>query len=787
MMTINKKPSSPLLSHRHICTHQQQYSTVNSQHKFLTGLPCLTKSPVITHHHHPHTKPTDCQSASMECQLANAELPLARLTDLSISRMDLFPDYYPSSLKSNFTNVSPAIMESIDNPSLILNANQSPTSNHNVDLTDLVTQLECSKLNVDNMKCLETKENMNESFLLLNKREQLKFSTPEEFLKCLKCDENSKVKVVSIFGNTGDGKSFTLNECFFNGHEVFRTSSDQDSCTIGIWVAYDPNLKIICIDTEGLLGSTHNENQRTRLLLKVLAISDIVIYRTRSERLHRDLFTFLGTASRAYTHHFAASLQSVSQKTDSAKTSSLGPAAIIFHETRHTKILKSTKAESAEDVLRSKFAQLHLDIEAFSSLRYVGVQTIVPPTNFKDLRNAVIAELENTTVRSSRNARIVFLALKALNDKFSGDITSAMDEVMFPDQYFTCPMRCLSCDSRCSGSMGHLKENLPHSCPSKCRYEHQYGNCIYVCKLCYVNGKEVIVKPKYVASNESSWFSLAKYAWSGYLIECPHHGEIYRSRQFWFGNTDPEIKAVRSELHHVWPDQNYAHQSLQNSGQKVIDGVSYLSDAVFNVSSEPSKYVGSWVADKLAPAYWVPNSEITDCYVCQAKFNEDRILHHCRACGQGVCENCSPNNRLVPERGWTYPVRVCNRCINDSGSDRISLSSDLSSDDAEIRARKVSEAVVSTLSSVASIFQYPKSLIKDSARPTYWVPDDCIHHCIVCKCEFRNPDGSFIKNIHHCRDCGGGVCSKCSSSKVAVPHRGWDNPVRVCDKCLEKY
>lgn len=166
-----------------------------------------------------------------------------------------------------------------------------------------------------------------------------------------------------------------------------------------------------------------------------------MIYRTRSERLHRDLFTFLGTASRAYTHHFAASLQSVSQKTDSAKTSSLGPAAIIFHETRHTKILKSSKsvwnyfpliifrircsfdkffaakAESAEDVLRSKFAQLHLDIEAFSSLRYVGVQTIVPPTNFKDLRNAVIAELENTTVRSSRNARIVFLALKVRHSK----------------------------------------------------------------------------------------------------------------------------------------------------------------------------------------------------------------------------------------------------------------------------------------------------------------------------------------------------------------------------------
>lgn len=56
---------------------------------------------------------------------------------------------------------------------------------------------------------------------------------------------------------------------------------------------------------------------------------------------------------------------------------------------------------------------------------------------------------------------------------------------------------------------------------------------------------------------------------------------------------------------------NYTYQTLQNSGQKVIDGVSYLSDAVLNVSSEPSKYVGLWVADKLAPTYWVPNSEIT--------------------------------------------------------------------------------------------------------------------------------------------------------------------------------
>lgn len=72
------------------------------------------------------------------------------------------------------------------------------------------------------------------------------------------------------------------------------------------------------------------------------------------------------------------------------------------------------KTESAEDILRAKFTQLRLDIEAFSSLKYVGNETIVPPTNFKELQNAIIHELKNTTVRSSRSGRIVFLTLKVM-------------------------------------------------------------------------------------------------------------------------------------------------------------------------------------------------------------------------------------------------------------------------------------------------------------------------------------------------------------------------------------
>lgn len=40
----------------------------------------------------------------------------------------------------------------------------------------------------------------------------------------------------------------------------------------------------------------------------------------------------------------------------------------------------------------------------------------------------------------------------------------------------------------------------------------------------------------------------------------------------------------------------------------------------------------------------------------------DRKRHHCRACGQAVCDECSQGRRTVPERGWTTEVRVCDPC-----------------------------------------------------------------------------------------------------------------------------
>lgn len=135
--------------------------------------------------------------------------------------------------------LAPAIMQSFNDFDGLSDFNPQLYSNKNSIITP------CSKCNRNNDK----------SFLLLNERENIEITSVEEFLRKLNCTgKNTKVKVVSIFGNTGNGINHTMNHVFFKDEEVFRTSNNNNCCSFGVWVAFDPNLNIICLDTEGLLG-----------------------------------------------------------------------------------------------------------------------------------------------------------------------------------------------------------------------------------------------------------------------------------------------------------------------------------------------------------------------------------------------------------------------------------------------------------------------------------------------------------------------------------------------------
>ena len=66
----------------------------------------------------------------------------------------------------------------------------------------------------------------------------------------------------------------------------------------------------------------------------------------------------------------------------------------------------------------------------------------------------------------------------------------------------------------------------------------------------------------------------------------------------------------------------------QNSAQKVVDSVNYLSETVTNISAKPSKMIGSWVADQINPSYWVPNARIQHCGKCEKEFEPLEKKHH---------------------------------------------------------------------------------------------------------------------------------------------------------------
>jgi hypothetical protein len=60
---------------------------------------------------------------------------------------------------------------------------------------------------------------------------------------------------------------------------------------------------------------------------------------------------------------------------------------------------------------------------------------------------------------------------------------------------------------------------------------------------------------------------------------------------------------------------------------------------------------------------WRPDASSSSCNGCRKDFSLlIRRRHHCRACGELVCADCSPYLDHLPELGYDGPVRVCRDC-----------------------------------------------------------------------------------------------------------------------------
>lgn len=192
---------------------------------------------------------------------------------------------------------------------------------------------------------LALEEHVPQAVLIIDGDEQLTAGSAESFNALLGIEPADNVKVVSIFGKTGVGKSYLLNHVFFEGREVFRTSAAAvDACTKGVWMAYDRRRKVIVVDTEGqsALDRFQSEGVLTRLLLKVLAVSDVIIIKIDSQRFQQDAIYFLKDSGEAYQKMFAEKIRQTMKKMKlQGSTSSLGPCVILLQETAHEPDVRS--------------------------------------------------------------------------------------------------------------------------------------------------------------------------------------------------------------------------------------------------------------------------------------------------------------------------------------------------------------------------------------------------------------------------------------------------------------
>lgn len=70
--------------------------------------------------------------------------------------------------------------------------------------------------------------------------------------------------------------------------------------------------------------------------------------------------------------------------------------------------------KDVSEQIRDRFHELQLDVDGFASLHYVGIQTVIPPTDFGPIRALLNEEIAKNCNRPQRSPQIVYLTLKVI-------------------------------------------------------------------------------------------------------------------------------------------------------------------------------------------------------------------------------------------------------------------------------------------------------------------------------------------------------------------------------------
>ena len=232
---------------------------------------------------------------------------------------------------------------------------------------------------------------------------------------------------------------------------------------------------------------------------------------------------------------------------------------------------------------------------------------------------------------------------------------------------------------------------------------------MWKCLACHRDGRDTTVYGKLITKNDGLVQGLLKYVWSGCVIECPSHGEIYRSRKHWYGNNEPK-DVTRIDTIHIWPGDDHSRLASDVTPRKFMELIVYASRFVENeqrleerallqlsLGTDENDYGDGRRSSgtvllgaqqrrdgknvfpfSARTSFSIPrhascvnfisvwNILNTTVEVRDQTFllPIDRRAEFSPACGHVFCDTCTTNRRIVPWIDTETPVRVCSNCYD---------------------------------------------------------------------------------------------------------------------------
>lgn len=96
-------------------------------------------------------------------------------------------------------------------------------------------------------------------------------------------------------------------------------------------------------------------------------------------------------------------------------------------------------------------------------------------------------------------------------------------------------------------------------------------------------------------------------------------------------------------------------------------------------------------------------------------------------------------------------------------------------------AKEAAEFIDPRLKPTVTVLGDRKGLPEQILQDVAWVPDEKAPNCQLCGTKFT----TFTRR-HHCRNCGGVFCAKCTPYSIPLPHRGFKEKEKVCKTCYDR-